>query len=359
MPTATAYAITSPNTPLRQITIARRDLRDDDLAVTVTHCGVCHSDLDAIRGYQGPSPLVPGHEFVGIVREIGAGVTHFVPGDRVAVGNIVDSCGVCDMCIAGQENYCREFPTLTYGGSDRQDHTTTQGGYSSEYIVSERFAYSVPDDLDSAGVAPLMCAGITVWEPLRRWSVGPGMAVGIVGLGGLGHLAVKFAAALGAEVTVFTTTAEKAREAARLGASRAVVSTRPDDMAAERGRHDFILDTASGPHDLNPYFNALRLDGTLCTVGMSGQPQFDPLALLIGRKSLASAGSGGTIGTRQMLDFCADHGIAADVEVLPLGQVNTALERLGRGDVRYRFTLAIPESGVPPRREPGVNGTAD
>jgi len=361
--TATAYAITSPDTPLRRITIARRDLRHDDVAVAVTHCGVCHSDLDAIHGYRGPSPLVPGHEFVGIVREVGAGVTRFVPGDRVAVGNIVDSCGACDMCLAGQENYCREFPTLTYGGSDRHDHSTTQGGYSTEYVVSEQFAYSVPESLDPAGVAPLLCAGITVWEPLRRWNVSPGMAVGIVGLGGLGHLAVKFAAALGAEVTVFTTSEEKSREAARLGASRAVISRSPEEMAGERGRHDFILDTASGPHDLDPYLNALRLDGTLCIVGMSGQPQFDPLTLLLGRKSLAAAGSGGIPGTREMLAFCGDHGITADVEVLPLDQVNAALERLGRSDVRYRFALAMPEGEAVRHRESGMaagaTGTAD
>lgn len=354
MASATAYAALSSDTPLQPITITRRELRDDDVAVTITHCGVCHSDLDAIRGHRGPTPLVPGHEFVGIVTAVGTSVSQLAPGDRVAVGNIVDSCGACDMCLAGQENYCREFPTLTYGGTDRHDRTTTQGGYATEYVVRERFAYALADGLDPAGVAPLMCAGITVWEPLRRWGVGAGTAVGVVGLGGLGHLAVKFAAALGAEVTVFTTTAAKASEALRLGASRAVISTRSDELAAERGGQDFILDTASGQHDLDPYLDALRLDGTLCVVGMSGQPRFDPLALLIGRKSLASAGSGGVPGTREMLDFCAERGITADVEVLPLTEVNTALERLRRGDVRYRFTLAVEQAmaAVPPRSNP-------
>ncbi|CAM01935.1 putative zinc-type alcohol dehydrogenase-like protein [Saccharopolyspora erythraea NRRL 2338] len=325
---------------MRRWNFHRRDLRDDDVAVRILYCGVCHSDLDAIdHGDRRVFPLVPGHEFVGEVVATGAAVTRFAAGDRVAVGNIVDSCGVCEACSAGQENYCARFPTLTYGGADRHDRTQTQGGYSAEYVVAEKFAYRVPGSLDLAGVAPLMCAGVTVWEPLRRWSVDSSSAVGVVGLGGLGHLAVKLAHALGAEVAVFTTSAAKTDDARELGADDVIVSGDADRMAAQANRFDLILDTASAAHDLSPYLRAVRMDGTLCCLGMTGSLEFDPLSLLIGRKSLASAGSGGTTGTQDMLDFCGEHGITATVEVLPAHQVNNALDRLRRNDVRYRFAL--------------------
>jgi uncharacterized zinc-type alcohol dehydrogenase-like protein len=332
----------APGTALRLWDFERRDLRADDVAVRVRYCGVCHTDLHALHaldGSPGTTPLVPGHEFVGEVAAVGSAVTRFTVGETVAVGNIVDSCGVCVMCRADQENYCVEFPTLTYSGTDRQDGTPTYGGYSTEYVATERFVYHVPEGLDLAAVAPLMCAGITVWEPLRRWNVGPGMRVGVVGLGGLGHLALKFAHALGAQVSLFTTSAGKATGARELGAEDVIVSTDPAAMAAQVNRFDFILDTASAPHDLSPYLRALRLDGTLCTVGSINSMEFEPLSLLIGRKSLAGAGSGGTAGTQAMLDFCGQHGITADVEVLPAREVQTALARLERNDVRYRFVL--------------------
>jgi uncharacterized zinc-type alcohol dehydrogenase-like protein len=338
MRTATAYLINGPETPPVLTAITRRDLRPDDVAIDVTYCGVCHSDLHAIE-HATSYPLVPGHEFTGIVTAVGGAVTRFREGDAVVVGNIVDSCGTCPMCQAGQENYCIHFPTLTYGGTDRHDGLPTLGAYASEYVASEHFVYHLPEGLDAPAVAPLMCAGVTVWEPLKRWQAGPGKTVGVVGLGGLGHLAVKFAHALGAEVVLFTTSAAKGRGARELGADEVVVSTDTAAMDAQSGRLDFIVDTASAPHDLTPYLRALTLDGTLCSLGALGSMDFDPMALLVGRKSLASAGSGGRRGTQEMLDFCAEHHITADVEVLPAHEVGTALARLKRNDVRYRFVL--------------------
>jgi uncharacterized zinc-type alcohol dehydrogenase-like protein len=334
----TAYVAVASDEPLTLQTIQRRELRPNDVAIDVTFCGVCHSDLHEIHRPDN-KPLVAGHEFVGIVTAIGPEVTRFQVGDPVAVGNIVDSCGTCSMCLVGQENYCDQFPTLTYGGTDRVDGTPTQGGFASEYISDEKFVYALPAKLDPAGVAPLMCAGVTVWEPLIRWSAGPGKTVGIVGLGGLGHLAVKFAHALGAHVVLFTTSEEKAAGAKSLGADEVVVSKDPIAMNSQANRLDLIIDTASAPHDLTPYIRTLGLDGTLCALGTLGSMQFDPIALLIGRKSLASAGSGGITGTQAMLDFSNKHGITADVEVLPARDINEALGRLERNDVRFRFAL--------------------
>ena len=287
--------------------------------------------------------MVPGHEFVGEVTEVGSGVTEFAVGDAVAVGNIVDSCGTCDMCTAGQENFCRKFPTLTYGGRDRHDGTVTRGAYSDEYVVRDRFVYRRPENLDPAAVAPLMCAGITVWEPLRRWKVGPGVRLGVAGIGGLGHLAVKLGRALGAEVTVFTTSAAKADDAKTLGAHHVVVSTDEAEMAQQRGALDLIIDCVPVEHDLAPYLNTLALDGTLCTVGYLGSTTVDFLDLLIGRKSLASAGSGGRRYTQELLDFCGEHGIVAEVETMPSAQVNVAFDRLAANDVRYRFVLDMSD----------------
>ncbi|ROQ65055.1 putative zinc-type alcohol dehydrogenase-like protein [Rathayibacter sp. PhB152] len=330
MTSTTAYAATAGG-GLAPAVIERRALRPDDLAVRVDYCGVCRSDLHALRTHAAhsahsadpaadPGPLVPGHEFVGAVLGVGAAVTAFSPGDRVAVGNIVDSCGACDMCTAEQENFCREFPTLTYGGTDRHDGSTTLGAFSREYVVRDRFAY-----------------------PLRAHSVGPGSRVGVVGLGGLGHLAVKLARALGAEVTVFTTSAAKTADALALGATRVVVSQDEEAMAAQRGRLDLVLDTVSAPHDLAPYLHVLALDGALSVLGMLAPVTVDVTDLLIGRKSLTSGGSGGTRSTRELLAFCGEHGITADVEVLPSAQVGTALERLAANDVRYRFVLDLAD----------------
>lgn len=339
-----AYQAATPGSPLEPVTIERRDLRPDDVAVRVTHCGVCHSDLHALTASEASAfPMVPGHEFVGEVSAVGVAVTTFAVGDPVAVGNIVDSCGSCPMCRAGQENFCQEFPTLTYGGRDRFDGSVTQGAYAAEYVVSDRFVHHRPPGLDPAAVAPLMCAGITVWEPLRRWQVGPGSRVGVVGLGGLGHLAVKLANALGARVTVFTTSPGKADDARDLGAHQVVLSTDESAMTAVANSLDLVIDTVSVPHDLTPYLASVALDGTLCSVGHLGPVTIETTALLVGRKSLSSAGSGGRTATQDLLDFCGRHGISADVEVLPSSAVATALDRLARNDVRYRFVLDLTD----------------
>ncbi|USX54227.1 NAD(P)-dependent alcohol dehydrogenase [Lentzea sp. HUAS12] len=332
-------------TELRQVPLSRRDLRRDDIAVRVDFCGVCHTDLHSLRGHDGEGALVPGHEFTGVVTEVGPDVTVFRVGDAVAVGNIVDSCGVCSMCEAGQENFCREFPTLTYGGKDRHDGTTTLGGYSREYVVREKFAYPLPSGLDPAAAAPLMCAGITVWEPMRALNVGPGTRVAVAGLGGLGHLAVKFAAALGAEVSVVSRSAERAKDAFRLGASGVVVSTDPESAAAARDSFDVLVDTIPVAHDLAPYLALVAVDGTLTQVGYLGSVTVETMDLLAGRKKLSSGGSGGLPATAAMLEFCAAHGITADVEVLPSKRVGEALDRLDRGDVRYRFVLDLSDLG--------------
>lgn len=340
MRSVTGYAAAEPNVELRPLEFQRRDLRPDDVAVRVTHVGVCHSDLHALETLTaGGPPLVPGHEFVGEVVAVGGQVTRFRAGDAVAVGNIVDSCGRCDNCLAHREPYCLEFPTTTYGGRDLHDGTPTQGAYSTEYVARDAFVYPLPEGLDPAGVAPLMCAGVTTWAPIRRAGVGPGQAVGVVGLGGLGHLAVKFAVALGARVTVFTTSAAKAADARALGAEDVVVSTDAAAMAALAGRLDVVVDTAAAEHDLSPYLRALRLDGTLVVLGLPERHSVESMALL--GRSMTVSGSGGTTETQQMLDFCGEHGLVADVEVLPLDQVNTALDRLARGDVRYRFVLDV------------------
>jgi uncharacterized zinc-type alcohol dehydrogenase-like protein len=346
MRSTTGYGASRPDEELTLRTIERRDLRPNDLAVRVTYCGVCFSDLSALAAlpaHGADEPLVPGHEFVGEVVATGSDVTRFRVGDQVAVGNIVDSCGTCEMCRAGQENFCAEFPTLTYGGRDRHDGSTTSGGYSGEYVVREGFAYHRPENLDPAAVAPLLCAGITVWEPLRRWGAGPGMTVGVAGLGGLGHLAVRLATALGARVVVLTRSPGKADDARRLGADDIVVTTDERELARAANGIDLLIDTISAPHDLGQLLRLVALDGTLVSLGYLGPVSLETMDLLIGRKSLASAGSGGRPRTQELLDFCGEHGITADVEVLPSAQVSTAMRRLAANDVRYRFVLDLSD----------------
>ncbi|MEU0194983.1 NAD(P)-dependent alcohol dehydrogenase [Streptomyces afghaniensis] len=345
MRSTTGWQADSLTRTLRRAALERRDLRPDDIAVRVEYCGVCHTDLHALQGHTSDANgvLVPGHEFTGVVTEVGSAVSDFFPGDPVAVGNIVDSCGMCRMCQAGQENFCREFPTLTYGGADRQDGSTTLGGYSREYVVSHQFAYHLPAGLDAAATAPLLCAGVTVWEPLQALGVGPGSTVAVAGLGGLGHLAVKMATALGATTSVISRTLDKADEARGLGAQGFVVSTDPGQMEAVRDQFDVVIDTISAPHDLAPYLRVVAMDGTLSHLGHLGPVTVETMDLLIGRKKLSSAGSGGRPSTAAMLRFCAEHGITADIELLPSSQVNRALERLERNDVRYRFVLDMSD----------------
>ncbi|GAA1925340.1 NAD(P)-dependent alcohol dehydrogenase [Nocardioides hwasunensis] len=349
MSRTTGYRATTTPGQVEVFDFDRRALRPDDVELRITHCGVCHTDLHALGGpadQRGDAPLVPGHELVGDVVAIGSDVTRFAVGDPVAVGNIVDSCGECARCRAGQENMCEDFPTLTYGGVDRLDGTVTLGGWSSSYVAREAFVYHRPAGLDPAAVAPLMCAGVTVWEPLREWGAGPGVRVGVVGLGGLGHLAVKLAVALGAEVTAFTRTAGKADDARALGAHQVVVSTDEGAMAAAGSSLDLIIDCAPTTHDLGPYLRTLALDGTLVVVGDLGEARVQAMDLLRARRRLASSGSAGRVRTQEMLDFCGEHGVVADVETLPSAQVASALDRLARGDVRYRFTLDLTDLEV-------------
>lgn len=328
---------------LTRVTIERRDLRPDDVAVRIDYCGVCHSDLHRIHGLLGEKDLVPGHEATGVVTAVGDAVTGLAVGDAVAIGTVIDSCGACEMCRIGQENYCYEGPTTTYGGTDRVDGTPTMGAYSREYVLRDRFAVRLPDGLDPAAASPLMCAGISVWEPMRAAGVAAGTRVGVVGLGGLGHLAVKLGAALGAEVTVLSRGTAKADDARSLGAADLLDTTDEAQVTAARGRFDLVLDTVPADHDLVPLLGTLGLDGTLCVLGnptLSGPPI---RALTTGRKRLTSSGTGGLLHTSEMLRFCAEHGIAADVEVMPSSQVETALDRLASGDVRYRFVLDMSD----------------
>ncbi|WP_043626003.1 NAD(P)-dependent alcohol dehydrogenase [Nonomuraea candida] len=345
MRTTTGWQANAATATLRRTRLERRDLRPDDLAVRIDFCGVCHSDLHALRDHGGAEghPLVPGHEFTGVVTETGPAVTRFSPGDRVAVGNIVDSCGECGMCRAGQENFCHAFPTLTYGGTDRQDGTPTLGGFSREYVVRDRFAYPLPAGLDPAAAAPLLCAGVTVWEPLHALGVGPGSRVAVAGLGGLGHLAVKMAVALGATTTVVSRSPGKAGDARRLGAHDFLLSADAGWPARARDGFDVVIDTIAAPHDPGPYLRLVAMDGTLSLLGHLGPVTVETTDLLVGRKKLSSAGSGGRPATAAMLDFCAREGIAAEVEVLPSARVNEALARLRRNDVRYRFVLDMSD----------------
>ncbi|GAA4671743.1 NAD(P)-dependent alcohol dehydrogenase [Nocardioides nanhaiensis] len=340
--TTTALLKSDAAARLTPTAITRRALRDDDVQVAVSHCGICHTDLHALRGGGGPWPLVPGHEFVGEVTAVGPGVTAFAVGDPVAVGNIVDSCGTCDMCVRSQENCCREFPLLTYGGTDAEG-ATTLGGWSTSFVVRESFCYRRPASLDAAAVAPLMCAGVTVWVPLRTLGVGPGTRVGVAGVGGLGHLAVKLAVALGAEVTAITGTAAKVVELRSLGATRVLVTSDAPAMEQARGSLDVVVDCVPVAHELAPLLDVLDLDGTLAVVGFLGSFDVDVMDLLMGRKRLLGSGSAGRGSTQELLDFCGEHGITADVEVVPTADVEQALERLGRGDVRYRFVLDLAD----------------
>ncbi|RKN44821.1 NAD(P)-dependent alcohol dehydrogenase [Streptomyces hoynatensis] len=344
MRTTTGWQSLDPaGNTLTRVTIERRDLRPDDIAVRIDYCGVCHSDLHRIHGMLGEKNLVPGHEATGVVVAVGQAVTGFAVGERVAIGTIIDSCGACAMCQAGQENYCYHRATTTYGGTDRVDGTVTKGAYSREYVLRATFAFHLPDGLDPAAAAPLMCAGASVWEPLRAAGIGPGSRVAVAGLGGLGHLAVKLAAALGAEVTVLSRSADKEADARELGASDLLVTTDDTQVAAARGRFDLILDVIPAEHDLSPLIAMLDLDGTLCVLGNPLLTGPRLLELATGRKKLTSSGTAGLRQTADMLEFCAAHGITADVETLPSSEVETALNRLAGGDVRYRLVLDMSD----------------
>ena len=337
------YAAQSEDSGLAPINFERRAPRADDVAIEIDYCGVCHTDIHFVQNDWGMTayPVVPGHEIVGRVTAVGAEVTGFKVGDRVGVGCMVDSCRHCDACAHGLEQYCREGPVLTYNGQDRHDGAITFGGYSERVVVSDRFVVRVPDALDMAAAAPLLCAGITTYSPLVHYGVKPGHKVGVVGMGGLGHMGIKFAKALGAEVTVFTRSDAKVEEARRQGADRVIVSSDDDQMAAAAGSLDYILDTVPVQHDLNPYLQTLRYDGTHILVGLLEpiEPPVQGGQLVMQRRVLAGSLIGGMPETQEVLDFCARHGITCEVEMLDIANINDAYQRVKRGEVKYRFVI--------------------
>jgi uncharacterized zinc-type alcohol dehydrogenase-like protein len=338
-----AYAAASKTSGVAPFSIDRRQPRADDVVIEIDYCGICHTDIHFVHNDWGNTvyPVVPGHEIIGHVTAVGDAVKDFKPGDRVGVGCLVDSCRTCGSCEDGLEQYCENGLTVTYNGTDRHDGTPTYGGYSERIVVSDRFVLRIPDELDPAAAAPLLCAGITTYSPLKHFGVGRGHRVGVVGMGGLGHMGVKFARALGADVTLFTRSESKVAEAKEHGAHDVVISTDPAQMSAAAGRFDFILDTVPVAHDLNPYLAALKRDGTLIMVGMPEpiEPPVDGGALIFGRRRLAGSLIGGLPETQEMLDFCAGHGILCDIEMLDIHDINQAYERMQRGDVRYRFVI--------------------
>ena len=339
----TGYAAQAADAKLAPFSFERRDPGPRDIQIDILFCGVCHSDIHTARSEWGPSlyPVVPGHEIVGRVAAIGAEVDGFKVGDLAAVGCMVDSCQDCSNCRDGLEQYCENGFTGTYNSPDRKTPGLhTFGGYTRTIVVDRNFVLRVPESLDLAAVAPLLCAGITTYSPLRHWKVGSGTVVGIVGLGGLGHMGLKLARAMGAEVTLFTTSPGKAEDARRLGASHVVLSRDPEAMAAQHGRFDFILDCVSAQHDINAYLQLLRRDGALVQVGAPSDPL--PVAvfsLIMGRRTFAGSLIGGIAETQEMLDFCAEHGIVSDIEIIPMDRINEAYDRVLASDVKYRFVI--------------------
>ncbi|MCX6538633.1 MAG: NAD(P)-dependent alcohol dehydrogenase [Acidobacteria bacterium] len=339
------YAAQSATTPLESLSFERREPGSSDVEIEIQYCGVCHSDLHTARNewMNTVYPVVPGHEIVGRVSRVGSGVTRFAAGDLVGVGCMVDSCGICSDCIEGLEQYCQGGLTLTYNSADKHTRTMTYGGYSKRIVVDERFVLRVPDTLSLPGVAPLLCAGITTYSPLRHWGVDSGKKVGIVGLGGLGHMGLKFGHAFGAHVVLFTTSPGKAADARRLGADDVVISTNPDEMKRHAGSLDFILDTVAAPHDLDALTALLKRDATLCLVGAPAHPHPSPAVfnLIFRRRQIAGSLIGGIRETQEMLDFCAEHGMTSDVEVIPMQDINIAYERILKSDVKYRFVIDL------------------
>jgi len=339
---AKSYAAQAATTALAPFAISRRNPGPSDVEMEILFCGVCHSDLHQARNewHNTVYPCVPGHEIVGRVTRVGGSVKKFKVGDTAAVGCMVDSCRTCANCKAGNEQYCLTFPTFTYNGADKVLGGPTFGGYSTGIVVDEGFVLRVPAGLDLAATAPLLCAGITTYSPLRHWKVGPGQKVGIVGLGGLGHMGVKFARAFGAHVVLFTTSPGKVADGLRLGAHEVVISKNADEMKKHATSFDFILDAVSAEHDINAYLSLLKLDGTLTIVGAPEHPL--PVAvfnLLLPRRNFAGSAIGGIAETQEMLDFCAKHKIVCDIEIIPIQKINEAWARLLKQDVKYRFVI--------------------
>jgi uncharacterized zinc-type alcohol dehydrogenase-like protein len=344
MSKAKAFSAASATSPLASTVIERREPTPNDVQIEILFCGVCHSDLHTVRNEWESAmatvyPCVPGHEIVGRVTKVGSAVTKFKVGDLAAVGCLVDSDGTCPACKDGQEQFCPSG-VFTYNAPDKHLGGVTYGGYSDSIVVTENFVLRVPENLDPAGAAPLLCAGITTYSPMRHWGVTKGQKVGVVGLGGLGHMGVKFAHALGAHTVVFTTSPSKKEDALRLGADEVVISRDANEMAKHAGSFDFILDAVAAEHDINAYLHLLKRDGNLTLVGAPEKPL--PVAafgLIFGRRSLSGSLIGGIAETQEMLDFCGEHNITADVEVIPMQQINEAYERMLKSDVKYRFVI--------------------
>ena len=342
MSSSRSYAAQSATSALAPLSIERREPGPHDVHIDILYWGACHSDLHQARNewHNTIYPCVPGHEIVGRVTKVGDHVTKFKEGDLAAVGCMVDSCRSCSSCEAGLEQYCLQFPTFTYNGQDKHLGGITYGGYSDAIVVDEAFTLKVPSNLDLAAVAPLLCAGITTYSPLHHWKVGPGQKVGIVGLGGLGHMGVKFARALGAHTVLFTTSPSKVEDGLKLGADEVVISKDADAMAKHAASFDFILDAVSADHDINAYLSLLKLDGNLTLVGAPENPL--PVAafnLLLPRRSFSGSAIGGIAETQEMLDFCGEKGIVSEIEIISIQQINEAYDRLLKGDVKYRFVI--------------------
>ena len=336
------YATHKVGAPLERFAFQRRHIGAEDVAIDILFCGICHSDLHMVNNDWGSSqyPMVPGHEIIGRVKAVGAKVTRFAPGDLVGVGCMVDSCRTCASCKHDEEQFCEKGSTLTYSSEDKQSGGLTYGGYSKQIVVTQAFVLKVDKQLDPAAAAPLLCAGITTYSPLKRANVGKGSKVGIVGLGGLGHMGVKIAHAMGAHVTVFTTSDNKINDAKRLGATDVVLSTDAKAMEAIANQYDFILDTVSAKHDPNLYLNALKHDGTLTQVGLPADPmEVSMFPIILKRLNFSGSLIGGIKETQEMLDFCAQHKITSDIELIKMEEVNTAYVRLQKGDVKYRFVI--------------------
>jgi uncharacterized zinc-type alcohol dehydrogenase-like protein len=340
---STGYGATSAREPLSKLEFERRNPRPDDVQIDILYCGVCHSDLHTARNEWGNTvyPVVPGHEIIGRVRTVGKEVTRFKEGDLVGVGCLVDSCQHCSSCAEGLEQYCENGFVGTYNGEEMHSGGMTFGGYSNNIVVRDKFVLRIPENLDPAAAAPLLCAGITTYSPLRQWRVGPGQKVGIVGLGGLGHMGLKLAHAMGAHVALFTTSPDKTEDAKRLGADDVIVSKNAGEMAAHRNSFDFILNTVAAPHPLDPFLELLKRDGTMTLVGAPATPHPSPqiFNLVMKRRRLAGSLIGGIAETQEMLDFCGERGIVSDIEMIRIQDINTAYERMLKSDVKYRFVI--------------------
>ena len=337
------YAVHSATTPAEPFTFERRDLRPKDVLLDIEFCGICHSDIHQARNEWSNAlyPMVPGHEIIGIVKAVGTEVSGFHVGERVGIGCMVDSCRQCASCTAGEEQYCNQpGPVYTYNAKDKEGNLTF-GGYSNQIVSDEAFLLHVPDALDPAATAPLLCAGITTYSPLKHWKVGPGKKVGIVGLGGLGHMGLKFSHAFGAHTTLFTTSASKAEDAKRLGADDVVLTKEKGWNKPHRGTFDFILDTVSAAHDVAPYLALLKRDATYCTVGAPEDPLQINAFSLFGRANVSGSSIGGIRETQEMLDFCAEHGIVSDIEMTTFAEIEQAWDRVVASDVKYRFVLDL------------------